>query len=92
MKNKELEYDELINNYSQIVERDKSLLHNYVNKKNDYNIELNKILNNKKKLEDDLDRYIKQYNELKKFLINIIEEKEDTNINDIDLDEFYVSD
>ena len=92
MKNKELEYDELINNYSQIVERDKSLLHNYVNKKNDYNIELNKILNNKKKLEDDLDRYIKQYNELKKFLINIIEEKEDTNINDIDLDKFYVSD
>ena len=92
MKNKELEYDELINNYSQIVERDKSLLHNYVNKKNDYNIELNKILNNKKKLEDDLDRYIKQYNELKKFLINIIEEKEDTNINDIDLDAFYVSD
>ena len=92
MKNKELEYDELINNYSQIVERDKSLLHNYVNKKNDYNIELNKILNNKKKLEDDLDRYIKQYNELKKFLIKIIEEKEDTNINDIDLDKFYVSD
>ena len=92
MKNKELEYDELINNYSQIVERDKSLLHNYVNKKNDYNIELNKILNNKKKLEDDLDRYIKQYNELKKFLIKIIEEKEDTNINDIDLDAFYVSD
>ena len=92
MKKEGLEYDELINEFSQIVERDKNLLHNYVNKKNDYNIELNKIINNKKKLENDLDRYIKQYNELKKFLIKLIEEKEDTNINDIDLDEFYVSD
>ena len=92
MKKEGLEYDELINDFSQIVERDKNLLHNYVNKKNDYNIELNKIINNKKKLENDLDRYIKQYNELKKFLIKLIEEKEDTNINDIDLDVFYVSD
>ena len=92
MKKEGLEYDELINNFTQIVERDKSLLHNYVNKKNDYNIELNKILDNKKKLENDLERYIKQYKELKKFLIKVIEEKEDTNINDIDLDVFYVSD
>ena len=43
-------------------------------------------------IDEDLDRYIKQYNELKKFLIKIIEEKEDTNINYIDLDAFYVSD
>ena len=92
MKKEGLEYDELIDDFTQIVERDKNLLHNYVNKKNDYNIELNKIINNKKKLENDLDRYIKQYNELKKFLIKLIEEKEDTNINNIDLDEFYVSD
>ena len=92
MKKEGLEYDEIINNFTQIVERDKSLLHNYVNKKNDYNIELNKILDNKKKLENDLERYIKQYKELKKFLIKLIEEKEDTNINDIDLDVFYVSD
>ena len=92
MKKEGLEYDEITNNFTQIVERDKSLLHNYVNKKNDYNIELNKILDNKKKLENDLERYIKQYKELKKFLIKLIEEKEDTNINDIDLDVFYVSD
>ena len=61
-------------------------------KKNDYNIELNKINQNQKNLEIDLERYIKQYNELKKFFVNIIEEKNETNINDIDLDKFYVSD
>ena len=72
-KKEGLEFDEILNNFSQIVERDKNLLYNYVNKKNDYNIELSKIINNKKKLENDLERYIKQYNELKKFLINIIE-------------------
>ena len=91
-KKEGLEFDDLINNLNQIVERDKSLLYNYVNKKNDYNIELNKINQNKKKLESELERYIKQYNELKKFLVNIIEEKNETNINDIDLDKFYVSD
>ena len=91
-KKEGLEFDEILNNFSQIVERDKNLLYNYVNKKNDYNIELSKIINNKKKLENDLERYIKQYNELKKFLINIIEEKNDTKIEDIDLDRFYVSD
>ena len=91
-KKEGLEFDEILNNFSQIVERDKNLLYNYVNKKNDYNIELNKIINNKNKLENDLERYIKQYNELKKFLINIIEEKNDTKIEDIDLDRFYVSD
>ena len=91
-KKEGLEYDELIDDFTQIVERDKSLLYNYVNKKNDYNIELNKINQNKKKLESELERYIKQYNELKKFLVNIIEEKNETNINDIDLDKFYVSD
>ena len=57
-----------------------------------YNIELNKIISNKKKLENDLERYIKQFNELKKFLVNIIGEKNDININDVDLDKFYVSD
>ena len=91
-KKEGLEFDDLINNLNQIVERDKNLLYNYVNKKNDYNIELNKINQNKKKLESELERYIKQYNELKKFLVNIIEEKNETNINDIDLDKFYVSD
>ena len=91
-KKEGLEFDEILNNFSQIVERDKNLLYNYVNKKNDYNIELSKIINNKNKLENDLERYIKQYNELKKFLINIIEEKNDTKIEDIDLDRFYVSD
>ena len=91
-KKEGLEFDDLISNLNQIVERDKSLLYNYVNKKNDYNIELNKINQNKKKLESELERYIKQYNELKKFLVNIIEEKNETNINDIDLDKFYVSD
>ena len=91
-KKEGLEFDDLINNLNQIVERDKSLLYNYINKKNDYNIELNKINQNKKKLESELERYIKQYNELKKFLVNIIEEKNETNINDIDLDKFYVSD
>ena len=91
-KKEGLEFDEILNNFSQIVERDKNLLYNYVNKKNDYNIELSKIINNKNKLENDLKRYIKQYNELKKFLINIIEEKNDTKIEDIDLDRFYVSD
>ena len=91
-KKEGLEFDEILKNFSQIVERDKNLLYNYVNKKNDYNIELSKIINNKNKLENDLERYIKQYNELKKFLINIIEEKNDTKIEDIDLDRFYVSD
>ena len=91
-KKEGLDFDDLINNLSQIVERDKSLLYNYVNKKNDYDIELNKINKNKMKFESDLERYIKQYNELKKFLVNIIEEKNETNINDIDLDKFYVSD
>ena len=91
-KKEGLEFDDLISNLNQIVERDKSLLYNYVNKKNDYNIELNKINQNKKKLESELERYIKQYNELKKFLVNIIEEKNETNINAIDLDKFYVSD
>ena len=91
-KKEGLEFDDLINNLNQIVERDKSLLYNNFNKKNDYNIELNKINQNKKKLESELERYIKQYNELKKFLVNIIEEKNETNINDIDLDKFYVSD
>ena len=91
-KKEGLEFDDLINNLNQIVERDKNLLYNYVNKKNDYNIELNKINQNKKKLESELERYIKQYNELKKFLVNVIEEKNETNINDIDLDKFYVSD
>ena len=91
-KKEGLDFDDLINNLSQIVERDKSLLYNYVNKKNDYDIELNKINKNKMKFESDLERYIKQYNELKKFLVNIIEEKNETNINDIELDKFYVSD
>ena len=91
-KKEGLEFDDLINNLNQIVERDKNLLYNYVNKKNDYNIELNKINQNKKKLESELERYIKQYNELKKFLVNVIEEKNEANINDIDLDKFYVSD
>ena len=91
-KKEGLDFDTLINNLSQIVERDKNLLYNYVNKKNDYNIELNKIIRNKKKLENDLEKYIKQFNELKKFLVNIIGEKNDTDINDIDLDKFYVSD
>ena len=91
-KKEGLDFDSLINNLTQIVERDKNLLYNYVNKKNDYNIELNKIISNKKKLENDLERYIKQFNELKKFLVNIIGEKNDTDINNIDLDKFYVSD
>ena len=94
MKKEGLEFDDLINNFSQIVERDKELFNNYVNKKNDYNIELNKINQNEKKLEIDLERYIKQYNELKKFLVKVIDKDNDTNINvdDIDLDKFYVSD
>ena len=91
-KKEGLDFDDLVNNLSQIVERDKGLLYNYVNKKNDYDIELNKINKNKMKFESDLERYIKQYNELKKFLVNIIEEKNETNINDIELDKFYVSD
>ena len=93
-KKEGLEFDVLVHNFSQIVERDKELFNNYVNKKNDYNIELSKINQNKKKLENELERYIKQYNELKKLLVKIIEDKNDTNINvdDIDLDKFYVSD
>ena len=93
-KKEGLEFDVLVHNFSQIVERDKELFNNYVNKKNDYNIELSKINQNKQRLENELERYITQYNELKKLLVKIIEDKNDTNINvdDIDLDKFYVSD
>lgn len=92
-KKEGLEFDDLINNLNQIVERDKSLLYNYVNKKNDYNIELSKIINNKNKLEKDLDTYIKQYSTLKKILINkILEKKDEPNENKEILDKFYVSD
>ena len=91
-KKEGIEFDDLIYNISQIVEKDKSLLYNYVNKKNDYNIELTKIINNKKTLEKELDFYINQYTELKKLLINILQEKNDeTNNKEIKLDKFYVS-
>ena len=98
-KKEGIEFDELINDVNQIVERDKTLLNNYVNKKNDYNIELNKIIDNEKKLEKDLDFYINQYYELKKKLFNILQEKKDNNNdnndnndNEINLDKFYISD
>ena len=74
-KKEGIEFDELINDISQIVDRDKNLLYNYVNKKNDYDIELNKINKNKMKFESDLERYIKQYNELKKFLVKFLNYK-----------------
>ena len=93
-------FDELISDVGQIVERDKTLLSNYVNKKNDYNIELNKIIDNEKKLEKDLNFYINQYCELKKKLYNILQEKQDDNNdkkdnsnanNEFKLDKFYIS-
>ena len=93
-KKEGIEFDELTYDISQIVERDKSLLYNYVNKKNDYSIELTKIINNEQKLEKELNFYINQYSELKKRLINILQDKiEDINNNnkEIKLDKFYVS-
>ena len=99
-KKEGIEFDELISDVGQIVERDKTLLSNYVNKKNDYNIELNKIIDNEKKLEKDLDFYINQYCELKKKLYNILQEKQDDNNdkkdnsnanNEFKLDKFYIS-
>ena len=91
-KKESIEFDELINNISQIVDRDKNLLYNYVNKKNDYNIELTKIISNEKKLEKELDFYIKQYCELKKKLLNSFQEKkDDTNEEEIKIEKFYVS-
>ena len=91
-KKESIEFDELINNISQIVDRDKNLLYNYVNKKNDYNIELTKIISNEKKLEKELDFYIKQYCELKKKLLNSLQEKkDDTNEEEIKIEKFYVS-
>ena len=91
-KKEGIEFDDIIDNMRQIIERDKSLLYNFVNKKNDYNIELRKIISNQKKLESDITNYIHQYNEFKKFLINITNENKDKDIDDIDLDSFYVSD
>ena len=93
-KKEGIEFDELTYDISQIVERDKSLLYNYVNKKNDYSIELTKIINNEQKLEKELNFYINQYSELKKRLINILQEKnEDINNNnkEIKVDKFYIS-
>ena len=92
-KKEGIDLDDLIDNIGLIVDRDKSLLYNFVNKKNDYNIELSKIINNKNKLEKDLDTYIKQYLALKKILINkILEKKDEPNENKEILDKFYVSD
>jgi hypothetical protein len=91
-KKEGIEFDELINDISQIVDRDKNLLYNYVNKKNDYNIELNKIISNEKKLEKELEFYINQYCELKKKLLNTIQDKEnEINKEEIKIDKFYVS-
>ena len=94
-KKEGIEFDELINDISQIVDRDKNLLYNYVNKKNDCNIELNKIISNEKKLEKELDFYINQYCELKKKLINTLQDKENDIYNEetkeIKIDKFYVS-
>ena len=91
-KKEDLNFDDLIDNISQTVDRDKSLLYNFVNKKNDYNIELTKIINNEKKLEKELDFYIKQYTELKKLLFNILQDKkEDKKGNEVNLDKFYIS-
>ena len=91
-KKEGIEFEELIDDVSQFVERDKNLLYNYVNKKNDYNIELNKIIDNEKKLEKELDFYINQYTQLKKKLYNIIQEKKDENNNNtINLEKFYIS-
>ena len=85
---------------NELLKKDK-LLQNAFDKGIDENIEINNFLNNDNNnifLEKDIKKnnYItkfkKQYNELKKFLINIIEEKNDTKIEDINLDRFYVSD
>ena len=89
-KKEGIEFEELINDVGQLVERDKSLFYNYVNKKNDYNIELNKIIENEKKLEKELTFYIEQYSQLKKKLINLVQDKRDEN-DDIKLDTFYIS-
>ena len=92
-KKEGIDLDDLIDNISLIVDRDKSLLYNFVNKKNDYNIELSKIINNKNKLEKDLDNYIKQYCVLKNILINkILDKKDEPNEKKETLDKFYVSD
>ena len=89
-KKEGIEFEELINDVGQLVERDKNLFYNYVNKKNDYNIELNKIIENEKKLEKELNFYIEQYSQLKKKLINLVQDKRDEN-DDIKLDTFYIS-
>ena len=89
-KKEGIEFEELINDVGQLVERDKSLFYNYVNKKNDYNIELNKIIENEKKLEKELNFYIEQYSQIKKKLINLVQDKRDEN-DDIKLDTFYIS-
>ena len=90
-KKEGIEFEELINDVNQFVERDKNLLYNYVNKKNDYNIELNKIIDNEKKLEKEIDFYIEQYSQLKKKLIYLVQEKKETEKDEIKLDTFYIS-
>ena len=90
-KKEGIEFEELINDVNQFVERDKNLLYNYVNKKNDYNIELNKIIDNEKKLEKEIDFYIEQYSQLKKKLIYLAQEKKETEKDEIKLDTFYIS-
>jgi hypothetical protein len=93
-KKEELEFDELIDDFSQIIVKDKSLLNNYVNKKNDYSLELTKLINNEKKLEKELDFYINQYTQLKKMLINSLKEKkeedQDNNMEE-ELEKAYIS-
>ena len=93
-KKEELEFDELVDDFSQIIVKDKSLLNNYVNKKNDYSLELTKLINNEKKLEKELDFYINQYTQLKKMLINSLKEKneedQDNNMEE-ELEKAYIS-
>ena len=61
---------------------------------------MNKIIDNEKKLEKEIDFYIEQYSQLKKKLYNILQEKQDDNNdkkdnsnanNEFKLDKFYIS-
>ena len=93
-KREDIEFEDLINNFGQIVERDKNLLNNCVYKKNDYSIELSKIINNEKRLEKELNFYIEQYHKLKKILINSLNEKneeEQENNTEEELEKAYIS-
>ena len=87
-----LDFDELMNDVYQGVDKNKNLMNNFENKKNEYNSEIEKINEIELKLKDSLNFYINQYYDVKKKLINIMQGRNDNENKESNIEEFYLSD